>query len=65
MTYIVVSPKVGTPGDEYTPAEGINVAALLSGGFIVESTTIKVKSAKPKSSNTADPTTEATQSDEE
>lgn len=32
--YIVVSELVGTPGDEYVPADGINVAALLDGGFI-------------------------------
>lgn len=34
MKYIVVSELVGTPGDEYVPAEGINVDALLDGGFI-------------------------------
>jgi len=65
MTYIVVSHKVGRPGDVYIPAEGVNVAALLDGGFIVESTKTVTKSAKPKSSKTAGSTTEATQSDEE
>lgn len=34
MKYIIVSELVGTPGDEYHPAEGINVEALLEGGFI-------------------------------
>jgi hypothetical protein len=34
--YTIVSPRVGTPGDIYTPAEGVNIDALLQGGFIVE-----------------------------
>ncbi|HSG60660.1 MAG TPA: hypothetical protein VLA24_04425 [Pseudomonadales bacterium] len=35
--YKIVSPRVGTPGDTYTPVEGVNVEALLAGGFIVKS----------------------------
>jgi hypothetical protein len=34
MKYIIVSELVGTVGAEYVPAEGINVEALLDGGFI-------------------------------
>lgn len=34
MKYVIVSDLVGTPGDEFHPAEGINVEALLEGGFI-------------------------------
>ena len=34
MKYIDVSDLVGTPGDEYIVEEGINVDALLDGGFI-------------------------------
>jgi hypothetical protein len=44
--YTIVSPRVGTPGEEYTPAEGTNVEALLLGGFIVK--TVKAKPASPK-----------------
>jgi hypothetical protein len=32
--YEIVSPRVGEPGTTYTPTEGINVEALLAGGFI-------------------------------
>lgn len=65
MTYIIVSHKVGTPGDEFIPAAGINVAALLSGGFIIESTKTDKKPAKPKVSKPPGPTTEGNNSDEE
>jgi hypothetical protein len=34
MKYIIVSELVGTVGAEYIPADGINVDALLDGGFI-------------------------------
>jgi hypothetical protein len=34
--YTVLSDKVGEPGSAYVPGEGINVAALLEGGFIAE-----------------------------
>ena len=42
--YKIVSPRVGTPNDKYEPAEGVNVDALLAGGFIVKD--------KPKTSKT-------------
>ena len=32
---LVVSPLVGTPGDEYVAKLGVNVQALIDGGFIV------------------------------
>ena len=32
---LVVSPLVGTPGEEYVPKPGTNVQALIDGGFIV------------------------------
>lgn len=34
MKYIIVSELVGEPGEEFHPAEGINVEALVEGGFI-------------------------------
>ena len=46
MKYRIVSQAVGIPGDEYTPAEGVNVEALVMGGFIVEVSTDKP--AKPR-----------------
>lgn len=47
MKYEIVSPRVGTPGDEYEPADGVNVEALLDGGFI-KSTNTAPKGAKTK-----------------
>lgn len=41
----IVSPRVGTPGDEFVPGEGVNIEALIAGGFVVD-TDVK-KSAKP------------------
>ena len=38
MTYIVLSPLVGEPGSVFVPRAGINVEALLTGGFIVAAT---------------------------
>ena len=43
MKYIINSVKVGTVGDEFVAAEGINIQALLDGGFIVEESTDKPK----------------------
>lgn len=34
MKYIIISELVGTPGHEFVPADGINVDALIEGGFI-------------------------------
>lgn len=33
-TYIVVSPRVGVPGEPYKPELWVNLHALLEGGFI-------------------------------
>jgi len=43
MKYVINSVKVGTVGDEFKPAQGINIQALLDGGFIVEESTYKPK----------------------
>jgi hypothetical protein len=48
MAYKVNSSRVGTVGEEYNPAEGVNVEALLAGGFIVE-----VAKSKPSKQETA------------
>ena len=52
MTYLVISPLVGEPGSVFTPKAGINVDALLAGGFIVAAevsteTTPKRRKVKP------------------
>ena len=38
MTYLIVSPIVGEPGSVFVPKAGVNVEALLLGGFIVAAT---------------------------
>jgi len=43
VKYIINSSKVGTVGDEFTPVQGINIQALIDGGFIVEESTDKPK----------------------
>jgi hypothetical protein len=45
--YTIISPRLGTPGDPYIPAEGVNIDALLEGGLI--STDSLKKSSKVKS----------------
>jgi hypothetical protein len=52
MKYTIVSELVGNPGDEYVAPEGVNVAALLEGGFIVEVS--PDKPAKSRKVSTAD-----------
>ena len=53
MSYRIASEKLGKIGAAYVPTAGINVAALLAGGFITEraevSTTEEEKPAKTKS----------------
>ena len=45
--YVILSERVGTVGAKYTPADGVNIDALIAGGFIGHSSTTKpVKSAK-------------------
>ena len=36
MTYKILNPRVGTPGDEWIPRPGVNIEALINGGFIIE-----------------------------
>ena len=52
MSFFIASEKLGKIGEPYEPKAGINVVALLAGGFITEraevSTTEEEKSAKPK-----------------
>jgi hypothetical protein len=50
--YKIVSPRVGTPGDEFVPVAGVNLDALISNGFIIEVS--KPKTAKPKGDNITD-----------
>ena len=50
MIYTIASSKLGIVGDPFIPDEGINVSALLSGGFIVEQSTPKPK--KPAKTST-------------
>jgi hypothetical protein len=47
--YKIVSPRVGTPGDEFVPVAGVNLDALLANGFIIE--VAKPKTPKPKGDN--------------
>ena len=53
MSFLIASERLGKIGDPYTPKDGINVGALLAGGFIIEraevSTTEEEKPAKTKS----------------
>jgi hypothetical protein len=41
MKYKILSPRVGEPGTEYVPEEGINIDALIEGGFIEATKTTK------------------------
>ena len=52
MTYTIASNKLGVIGDPFIPADGINVAALLKGGFIVEQSTPKPKKPAKTSTDT-------------
>jgi hypothetical protein len=45
--YTIISPRLGNPGDEFIPGEGVNIDALLEGGLI--STDSVKKSSKVKS----------------
>ena len=46
MAYVIASPKLGKVGDVFEPTDGINVEALIAGGFI-KSTSKSTKSDKP------------------
>ncbi len=45
--YFIISPRLGTPGDQFIPTDGTNLVALLEGGLI--STDTSKKSSKVKS----------------
>ena len=45
MTYIVVSPRVGTPGDVFNPASEADAQRLLAGGFIAIANEVSPKPA--------------------
>ena len=53
MNYRILHPSVGTVGDAYIPAEGINIAALVNNGFIE----VVEDAPKPKKSAKTDPVT--------
>ena len=46
MGYVITSPRLGMVGDAYQPADGVNIEALIEGGFI-KSTSKSTKSDKP------------------
>ena len=48
MKYTILSPRIGTPGDEYETVDGVIVDALIEGGFIEQSTVMVPKGAKTK-----------------
>jgi hypothetical protein len=52
MSYKIVSPRVGTPGEVFVPGEGVNIEALSAGGFVVD--TAAKKSAKTTSDEPKD-----------
>jgi hypothetical protein len=56
MPYKIISPRLGEPGTEYdadgAAANGINVAALVEGGFLEQSANETAKPAKTNSKNT-------------
>jgi hypothetical protein len=43
MNYVIVSPRVGTPGEPFELRPGTNIEALLAFGFIEEVSTPKPK----------------------
>lgn len=52
MTYLIASNKLGVVGEPFEAAEGINVEALIAGGFIVEQSTPKPKKRDKTSTDT-------------
>lgn len=45
MNYVIISDRIGTPGEPFKPTPGTNVQALIFGGFIAEVSTPKPKPA--------------------
>ena len=52
MIYTIASSKLGIVGDPFIPAKGMNVAALIAGGFIVQQSTPKPKKPAKTSTDT-------------
>jgi len=48
MTYRITSPRLGELGAIWEPSEGINVDALIAGGFIEDVSATPSKSARTK-----------------
>ena len=48
MALRIISDRLGEPGAIWTPVEGVNVEALIAGGFLEETHTAPAKSAKNK-----------------
>ena len=46
MAYVIASARLGTVGNAYEPEDGVNIEALIEGGFI-KSTSKSTKSDKP------------------
>ncbi len=59
--YEIVSPRLGEPGKPFEPRPGLNVEALLAGGFIKQSTKAAQKGGKTKAEPDADHETESTE----
>lgn len=45
MNYVIVSPRLGSPGAPFHAAPGTNVEALIAGGFIKKVSTPKPTTA--------------------
>lgn len=54
MDYVIVSPRVGTPGAAFVPPPGVNVDALIAGGFI-KAAPKPAKSGKMTTESEGDP----------
>lgn len=48
MAYRIISARLGELGAIWTPVEGVNVEALIAGGFLEDTHTDTHKSAKKK-----------------
>jgi hypothetical protein len=46
--YTIISPRLGTPGEQFIPTEGTNLVALLEGGLIYTDTPKKSSKVKPE-----------------
>ena len=53
VEYRVVSNLVGVPGSVFVPKQGVNVGALLAGGFIVAVAVSTATPSKRRKVNTA------------